>query len=116
MSRWSGDVGYIIEVTTNGVTRYVPEEHHYRGDLLDEKSTPVTTQSDSTIDEIGISNRVSFVADRFAYTHSDNIRYASLDGVRWRVSNIKVARPRIILTLGGVYRGETPQTGPSAEA
>ena len=41
----------------------------------------------------------------FLYENSSTIRYVSWLGVRWKVTNIDIQRPRLILTLGEVYNG-----------
>lgn len=116
MNKWAGNVGYVTEVTTNGITKYVVEERPTKGDLPKDWSDRINTNSNSTIDDISIGNQVSFVAGRYAYTHSQNIRYATIDGQRWRVTNVEIARPRLILTLGGVYNGPAPTPATSDEA
>jgi hypothetical protein len=58
-------------------------------------------------DDISLTNVISIVADPFAYNNLRSIRYATYMGVKWKVTNIEVERPRLILTVGGEYNGET---------
>jgi hypothetical protein len=58
-------------------------------------------------DDISLTNVLSIVADPFAYNNLQSIRYATYMGVKWKVTNIEVERPRLILTVGGEYNGET---------
>lgn len=63
-------------------------------------------------DDLVINNRISIVADAYAIDHFFNIRYATWRGTKWKVSNVEVQYPRLILTLGEVYHG--PEAGSSA--
>jgi hypothetical protein len=58
-------------------------------------------------DDINLSNVISIVGDAFAYNNLKSIRYATYMGVKWKVTNIEVERPRLILTVGGEYHDET---------
>lgn len=83
---------------------YAPHytERNYLGDVLN--NTRRWEQSgNQTNDNIGISNRISIIADPYAITNQNNIRYVTFMGVKWFVSSIEWQAPRIILTLGGVY-------------
>lgn len=63
-------------------------------------------------DDLVVSNRISIVADAYAMDHFFNIRYVTWRGARWKVSNVEVQYPRLILTLGEVYHG--PEAGSPA--
>ena len=56
-------------------------------------------------DDININNSISIVADPYAYENFHNMRYAILEGVKWKITNVEINRPRLILTIGGVYNG-----------
>ena len=47
--------------------------------------------------------RKSIVADPFAHENFGSIRYAEFGGVKWKVTDVKVQYPRLILTFGGIY-------------
>lgn len=64
-----------------------------------------TTNTDSTNDNISLNSQISFVADAFANANFAIIRHVNVYGVEWKVTNVEVQHPRIILTLGGVYNG-----------
>ena len=37
------------------------------------------------------------------------MKYLTMGGVRWIITNVEVAYPRLILTVGEVYNGPTPE-------
>ena len=76
-------------------------EKQYYGDLV--KNTSRFTVSDSTNDDITISNNISIVADQYACHNYMHMRYVVFMNSKWKISNAELAYPRIILTLGGQY-------------
>lgn len=106
MAKWSGIVGFIDHTeTAPGVWREsTPEERPYRGDVL--RNNPGwQSNPNSTNDDLTINSQISIVADSFAYQHSHIMRYVEFMGAKWEISKIEPQRPRLILTLGGLYNG-----------
>lgn len=54
-------------------------------------------------DNINISNELSIVADPYAINNFYKMRYAYFRGIKWKVTDVEVQYPRLILTLGGVW-------------
>lgn len=105
MARYYGDIGFVfMQEGTPGVHREVSMPRKYRGELLQNSRKLATT--DQVNDDIVISNRVSIVADPYARENYYAIRYAEFMGTKWKVTNISIEFPRIVLTLGGVYNGD----------
>lgn len=111
MARFCGIIGYVNSVEQlneddekTGIWVDVVTEQEYRGDVL-RQSNQWTSSPDKSNDNISIRNRISIVADDFAYQNFSAMRYIKWDGVYWMVTDIEVQRPRLILTLGGVYNG-----------
>ncbi len=105
MAKWYGKVGYAETVeTAPGVWKEQITERYYSGDVLSNTRRLQTT--DQVNDDINITNDISIVADPYAYSNFHSIRYAEFMGAKWKVSNIKVERPRLTLSLGGVWNGE----------
>lgn len=103
--RYCGTVGYIQTVeTTPGVWEEVLTEHTYFGDTITNRSR--WENSSNLNDNINISNQLSIVADAYAYENFQHIKYAEFMGAKWKVVTAEVQRPRLLLTLGGVYNGE----------
>jgi hypothetical protein len=104
MAKFHGKIGYAEATeTAPGVYTNAISEREYFGDVLREsrnweKSTQVN-------ENLTVSNRISITADDFANANFSAMRYVIWDGVYWRVSSIEVQRPRLILSLGGIYNG-----------
>lgn len=108
MAKFGGKVGFGITTQgAPGVTLDSVTERDYKGDIL-RSNKNFEESSNGVNDNLKISNRVSIVADDFANLNASVIRYVILGGVRWKVTNIEVAVPRLILNLGEVYNGPTP--------
>lgn len=104
MSKFFGPIGYVIQKEMSpGVWGDEVVEKIYTGDILQNIRRWETTETKN--DDIVISNRISIIADPFAYENFSTMRYVTWMGIRWKVNNIEIQRPRLILTLGEVYNG-----------
>lgn len=102
MAKFYGKVGYAVtEETTPGVWKPSIVEKEYYGDLI--RNSRRLESTSKVNDDVSIENQISIVADPFAYKNFHNIRYVEYMGVKWKVSNIEVQYPRLILTMGGVW-------------
>ena len=105
MARWYGIVGYGADTEVRpGVWKPDITEKKYSGEVL--QNTRMLQTSGQVNDDINISNRISIIADPFAYENSSSIRYVEFMGAKWKVNSIDIQYPRIILSVGGVYNGE----------
>ena len=102
MARYHGYVGYAIDVEAYpGVWEEQISEHEYFGDVLKNR---INMQQGSIVNaKITISNSISIIADPFAFEHVYAMRYVTYLGKKWSILNVSIERPRIILTLGGLY-------------
>ena len=106
MSKFYGAIGYIAEVETAvDVVENLPIERMYRGELL-RNSRSLQNGTDIN-DNINIGNQISILADPYANNHIHDMRYVRWRGTNWKVTNVDVQPPRLILSLGGVYNGDT---------
>lgn len=106
MAKFYGNVGYVEYKTVRpGVSEEVPTEYSYYGDVL--RNTRKYEPSDHLNDDLNVNNQISIVADAFSYDHFFAMRYVKWMGAYWKVTNVEVKRPRLILTIGGVYNGPT---------
>lgn len=104
MAKWSGKIGFGATVETKpGIWKSEITEKPYRGELLDEFRRYDSPKNDSTNDEVNISNRLSIIADSYAFNHLAQIKYVELYGALWKVKSFQIQRPRLILTVGGVW-------------
>jgi len=106
MAKWYGVIGYgITKEIAPDVWEADIEEHEYVGDVLDITFRDQPTEHLN--DNLTISNAISIVADSFARENFTYMRYVEFMGAMWKISNAKVQYPRIVLTIGGVYNGNT---------
>lgn len=106
MAKFYGAVGFVTtEETALDVHTPTPVEGMYKGDLL--SSNRRLDKGLDVNDDIMIGNRISIVADPYATSHFFAIRYVKWAGATWKVANVDVEYPRLILSLGGLYNGET---------
>ena len=105
MAKFYGKIGYANTVETKpGVYEEQIVERSYYGDLI--RNTRRLQSADQVNDNINISNEISIVADPYATNNFHTMRYAVFMGTKWKISNVEVLYPRLILTLGGVYNGQ----------
>lgn len=113
MAKFSGKIGFVEFIETSpGVDTEIAVEKPYVGDVL--RNTRKWENGDQINDNLVINNQFSIVADAYATAHYFAMRYVYWMGTRWKITNVEVQRPRLLLTVGGVYNGILP--GPSKEA
>jgi hypothetical protein len=110
MARFYGAVGFDhgYHEKPNDPSVYDPDrmvERYYFGDVV--KHTRKWENDEGKNDDLNITNRISIVADDYTVQHCSAIRYVKWAGACWKVVSMDVERPRIILTLGGVWNGDT---------
>ena len=104
MAKYFGKIGYgVSEKTAPGVFEDTIVERSYYGDVV--RNTARPEDRSQVLDNIVVSNSISIVADAYAYSNFLAIRYILWMGERWKVSEVDVQRPRLILRLGDVYNG-----------
>lgn len=104
MAKFHGKIGYSNQVeTTSGVWVDQPTEREYYGDVIRESKQ--WAGANQVNDNLEVKNRISVVADDFANENFSAMRYVIWSGVYWRISSVETQRPRLILSLGGVYNG-----------
>lgn len=109
MSKFFGNIGYAINKEIRpGVWADKIEVRSYYGDVI--RDTRQYQTSDSLNDNLNVSNQFSIVADPFAYENFHSMKYIEYMGAKWKISNIEVKYPRLILTVGGVYNESTTET------
>lgn len=107
MGRFFGVVGYVeSKEITPGVWDDVATERNYSGDVI--RNSKRFQGGENLNDDLVINNEFSIVADPYAYQNFHLIRYVRWMGAYWKVVSVDAnQRPRLILTAGGVYNGNT---------
>ena len=104
MAKVYGAIGFAVNTETSpGVWKDVITERNYKGDVL--KISRREEQRESLNPNLTINNRISVIADAFANENIFAIRYITWMGSKWSITSVEVERPRLILTIGGVYHG-----------
>lgn len=109
MAKFFGEVGYgeaVEDPEDSGIWVDTITERKYQGDVL--RITKTSENGDNKVNaDISVNNRISVVADEFAYDNFFSIIYIKWGGVYWTVTSVEVQKPRLILSLGSVYNGPT---------
>lgn len=105
MAKFYGAIGYAETVeTVPDVYEEKITERMYSGDLT--RNTRRLQSSDNLNDNINVANEISIVADPYANQNFYKMRYVEFMGSKWKISNVEVQFPRLILTTGGVYNAK----------
>ena len=106
MAKWKGVVGYADMVETEpGIWEEQITERPYYGDMF--RNIRKLQPSGGINDNVNLSNQISIVADPFANRNFHSMRYATYLGTKWKITDIEVQYPRLILSLGGIYNGKS---------
>ena len=112
MAKFYGEIGFSAGYREGtgeyeGVAVEAPiVERKYYGDVT-RRSRRWDNGSDIN-DDLNINNQISVVADDYLNEHLYAMKYVKWMGARWKITNVEIQRPRISLTIGGVYNGPTP--------
>lgn len=104
MSKFTGLVGYVTQgETAPGVWSPVDNPKKMKGDVLRQSSS---SQNDNKVNsDISLNHRVSLLGDSYAFTNYYAIKWIELNGRKWEVASVELQRPRIIVTVGGLWNG-----------
>lgn len=106
MPRYYGKVGYVDTVEARpGVWEEQITEKTYKGDLT-RNTRRISQGSDKIDDDVVFSMDVSILADPYAFQNFHKIKYITYMGSKWKVSNIQVQFPRLILYISELYNVE----------
>ena len=103
MSKWCGKIGFAehdIEIEP-GYYEDAIVEHLYQGDVL-------STNWKRYVSTERVGDDI--LADPYLLYHYSSVLYLEFMGTLWKVTDVKVEYPRLILTVGGVYHGNTAGT------
>lgn len=109
MAKFSGMIGFGIDTEYDpenhpGVWKPILIERKYKGDLM--RVSKQNRTGNNLNDSIVFQNEISIVADPFAFENYSNIRYVEYMHAKWKVSNVRVEYPRLILGMGEIYNGK----------
>lgn len=109
MPKFYGPIGYArFEETSPGAWNEIITERNVIGDVI--KMNRRLENTNNINDNVNIRNTFSIIADAYAYENFSNMRYIKWMGVLWKITDVEVQRPRLILTVGGLYNGNQTRT------
>lgn len=102
MAKWYGKIGYADQKeTVPGVWDERIVERKYYGDVV--RNIRKLESSGEVNDNVNVSMEISIVADPYAIRNFHAMRYIEFMGSLWKIHNIEVNYPRLVLTIGGLY-------------
>ena len=110
MARFHGKVGFLIygdeyDDQSTGISEPMVVDRTYFGRIVEH--TRRWDSTDHLSDDLSVSNQIAIVGNDYAYEHASAIAYVHWMGAYWKVASVRVRRPELILTLGGVWNGPT---------
>ena len=104
MAKFYGKIGYIKTVEIEpGVWQEQSIERDYYGDII--RNTSRYQQSTNINDNIDLGNTFSIISDPFASENFQHMRYIVYMDTKWKISNVEIQYPRLLISTGGVYNG-----------
>ena len=106
MAKFYGTVGFLKYVEDSpSVYKEVITERKYFGDVI--RNSRRYERGESINDDLTINNEISIVADAYANENFHHMIFVEFMGTKWKITNVTVERPRLILSIGGVYNAES---------
>ena len=106
MAKYYGTIGFASsEETEPGIWEEKITERNYCGDVV-RNTRRLQTSVSSVNDNVVVSNQISIVPDPHAPSNFHATRSATFMGAKWKVTEVDVQYPSLILTMGDVYNGE----------
>lgn len=110
MTKFCSKIGFALSTEVSpGVWDDKIVERKYYGDFV--RKGYRWENSQGVNDNLTINTSLSIIADSFLLDNTYVMKYVKWRGVRWEISSFEEQRPRLILSLGGVYNGPTVEDG-----
>jgi len=105
MAKFYGKIGYVVtEETSPGVwSERELDPINYYGDIL--SNVRRWNSSGDVNDNLSVDNRISILADPFAFENVQAMKWIEFMNAKWKISSVDIEYPRIIITLGDIYNG-----------
>ena len=106
--RYSGKLGLVEQLEVRpGIWEEVVTEVPVLGTVR--QRTEVLTGEGTVLPEYGTTTSISVPARGVGPQDNSMIRYVTYKGLRWQIRSIVDEPPRIVIYVGEVYRGPTPE-------
>lgn len=104
MAKYHGAIGFSVQKEVRrGIFVPVIEEHTYYGDIT--RNISRNENGQYLNDETVFSNIISILGDPFSYENFTRMKYIVFMGEKRKIKSAEILRPRIIITIGGLYIG-----------
>ncbi len=104
--KWYGKIGYALtEDNGDGVWTPIMTWKQYYGDV--QRFSRRIEGGQTVNDNLNISNTISIIADPYAFKNVGYMKCSEWMGTLWEISSIDISYPRMVLSIGGVYNGDT---------
>lgn len=105
MAKWAGKLGFAVTHETeknSGIWVSEIIERPCYGEVLTYKWNR-QNNADKVNKDISLNNVFSVISDPYTTQHCYELAYVEYLGVKWQVTSITLAYPRLEITVGGVY-------------
>lgn len=116
MAKFHGVVGFLDGQVEKRRGVFVDNivEREYFGDV--KRASQQFRHGEGVNDDITVGHTIEIVADEFANTHMQTIRFVEWAGECWKVEDRTRQHPRLILRLREVYNGPRADAASGDEA
>jgi hypothetical protein len=110
--KYSGKFGISTgqEETSPGVRDDVIVERDYIGDVIQETENVVV--EGEVLPTMRTTTSFSVISDGVLKEHYRDLRYVTYAGERWSIASVVLQPPRLVVYIGEVYNGPTPEPTP----
>lgn len=105
MAKWYGDIGF-LETSEVEPGIWIEQEivkRPYYGEIISNKWK--RQFGGQVNDNVDINNQISILADEYAFNHVSTMAWIEFYGEKWKISDVEVQHPRLIINIGGVWNG-----------
>ena len=104
--KWYGKIGYAL-TEDNGDGVWIPTMSwkQYYGDV--QRFFRRIEGAQNVNDNINIGNTISIIADPYAFKNAGYMKCIEWMGNLWEISSVDISYPRLVVSIGGVYNGDT---------
>ena len=105
MNKWCGKIGFTYsgEIEPGLWAENEIVERQYFGDIISNRWR--RENSGDVNENINISNQISIVADPYARDHVSAMTWIEFSNEKWKITDVDVQFPRLVISIGGVYNG-----------
>jgi hypothetical protein len=109
--RYSGKFGFAESTEVRpGIWEDVITESDHLGEVV--QSTEAFTVDGSVIPQYRTTTSVSVLSDGVLKENYTHLKYITYAGENWTIASVVVQPPRIVIYIGEVYNGPTPEPAP----